>query len=172
MGYDRAEQIQEGVSRDGLEGNFWEEGLPPRIHSQLECLHGWSVHNLLWQFVPVCDYSNTERMLTTSGSTTLLVNLESMTSKPNASGGSKNCVAWKVEKAVHYFVHADKVTTDSSLIGIRTKKPFCWYWSGTPFHLYENYASMFPCPWKMHDLNTIYLQWTLIPAKVVVKYCR
>ncbi len=45
----------------------------------------------------------------------LLVNLcESMTSKPNVGGGSKNCVAWKVEKAVHYFVHADKVSTDSS----------------------------------------------------------
>ncbi len=37
-----------------------------------------------------------------------------MTSKPKAGGGSKDCVAWKVEKAVLYFVHADKVTTDSS----------------------------------------------------------
>ncbi len=31
-----------------------------------------------------------------------------MTSKPNAGGGSKNCVSWKFEKAVHDFVHADK----------------------------------------------------------------
>ncbi len=53
-------------------------------------------------------------MLTATGFTPLLVNLESMTSKPNAGGGSKNCVAWKVEKAVHHVVHADKVTTDSS----------------------------------------------------------
>ncbi len=36
-----------------------------------------------------------------------------MTSKPNPGGGRKGCVAWKVEKAAQYFVHADKVTTDS-----------------------------------------------------------
>ncbi len=53
-------------------------------------------------------------MLAATGFTPLLVNLESMTSKPNASGGSKDCVAWKVEKAMHYFVHADKGTTDFS----------------------------------------------------------
>ncbi len=35
--------------------------------------------------------------------TPLLVNLESVTSKPNAGGGSENCAAWKVEKAVHYW---------------------------------------------------------------------
>ncbi len=114
MGYDRVEQIGEGVSGDGLEGKFWEKGLPPCIQSQLECLHGWSVHNLLWQLVPVRDYSNAKRMLTATGFTLLLVNLGSMTSKPNAGGGSKDCVAWKVEKAAHYFVHADKVTTDCS----------------------------------------------------------
>ncbi len=39
-----------GVLGDGLEGNFWEEGLSPCIQSQLECLHGWSVQNRLWQF--------------------------------------------------------------------------------------------------------------------------
>ncbi len=60
------------------------------------------------------DYSNAERMLAVTGFTPLLVNLESMTSKPNAGGDSKDCVEWKVEKAGHYFVHADKVTTDSS----------------------------------------------------------
>ncbi len=42
-----------GSIRDGLEGNFREGGLPPCIQSHLECLHGWSVHNLLWQLVPV-----------------------------------------------------------------------------------------------------------------------
>ncbi len=40
VGYDRVEQIREGVSGDGLEGNFWEEGLPSCIQSQLEYLHG------------------------------------------------------------------------------------------------------------------------------------
>ncbi len=53
-------------------------------------------------------------MLAVTGFTPLLVNLESMTSKPNVGGGSKDCVAWKVEKAVHYFVHADKVIKESS----------------------------------------------------------
>ncbi len=37
-----------------------------------------------------------------------------MTSKPNAGGGSKDCVTGKDEEAVHNFVHADKVTTNSS----------------------------------------------------------
>ncbi len=46
-------------------------------------------------------------MLASTGFTPLLVNLESMTSKLNAG-------AWKVEKAMHYFLHADKVTMDSS----------------------------------------------------------
>ncbi len=114
LGYDRVEHVREGAPGDGLEGDFWEEGLPSCIQSQLERLHGWVVHNLLWQFVPVRDSSNVERILATTGFTPLLVNLEGMTSKPNASGGSKNCVTWKVEKAVHYFVQADKVTTDSS----------------------------------------------------------
>ncbi len=40
VGYDRVEQIREGVLWNGLEGNLWEEGLPPCIQSQLECLHG------------------------------------------------------------------------------------------------------------------------------------
>ncbi len=42
------------------------------------------------------------------------VNIESMISKANAGRGSKDCVAMKVEEAVHNVVHADKVTTDSS----------------------------------------------------------
>ncbi len=106
-------QIWEGVLGNGLEGNLWEEGLPPCIQSQLKCLHRWSVHNLLWQLVPARDHSNTECMLRATGFTPLLVNLESMASKPNAGGCSKDCVAWKVEKAVNYFLHADKVTADS-----------------------------------------------------------
>ncbi len=54
--------------------------------------------------MPVWDYSNDERMLAVTGFTPLLVNLESMTSKPNAGEVSNNCIAWKFEKAVHYFV--------------------------------------------------------------------
>ncbi len=99
---------------DGLDGDFWEEGLPSCILSKLECLRGWSVHNLLWQLVPVRDYSNAERFLAATGFTPLLVNLQSMTSKPNAGGGSEYRVTWKVEEAVHNFVHADKVTMNSS----------------------------------------------------------
>ncbi len=106
------EQIREGVLGDGLEGDFWEEGLLSCVQSKLECFHGCSGHNFLWQFVPVRDYSNAERMLAATGLTLLLVNFEIMTSKPSAGGGSKDCVTWKVEEAVHYFVHADKVTTD------------------------------------------------------------
>ncbi len=108
------EQIQEGVLEYGLEGYFWEEELPSCVQSKLECLRGCSGHYFLWQFVPEWDYSNAERMLVATGLTLLLVNLESMASKPNADGGKKDCVTWKVEGAVHNFVHADKVTTDSS----------------------------------------------------------
>ncbi len=105
MRYDRVEQIWEGALGDGLEGNFWEEGLPLCVQSRFECLHGRSGHNILWQLVQVCDYSDTERML---------ANLQSMNSKPSADGGSKGRVTWKVEEAVLYFLHADKVTTNSS----------------------------------------------------------
>ncbi len=95
-------------------GNLWEEGLPLCIQSKFECLHGCSCHNILWQLVPVRDYSDAERMLAATSPTPLLVNLQTMTSKPNAGGGSKDCVTWEVEEAVINFVHADKVTTDSS----------------------------------------------------------
>ncbi len=53
-------------------------------------------------------------MLATTSPTPLLVNLQGMTSQPNAGGGSIGRVTWKVEEAVHNFVHADKVTTNSS----------------------------------------------------------
>ncbi len=104
----------EGVLGYGLEGNFWEKGLPLCVQSRFECLHGCSGHNILWQLVPVWDNSDAERMLATTRLTPLLVNLQSMTSKPNAGGGSKDRVTWKVEEAIHNFVHADKVTTNSS----------------------------------------------------------
>ncbi len=108
------EQIWEGVLGDWLEGNFWEEGLPLCVQSKFECLHGCSGHNILRQLVPVWGYSDAERMLATTSLTPLLVNLQSMTSKPNAGGGSVYGVTWKVEEAVHNFVHEDKVTTNSS----------------------------------------------------------
>ncbi len=108
------EQIREGVLGDGLEGNFMEERLPLRVQSKLECLHVFSGHNFHWQFVPVRDYSNAAPMLAATGLTPLLVNRECMTSKPNAGGDSKDCVTCKVEEAVHNFVHADKINTDSS----------------------------------------------------------
>ncbi len=50
-----------------------------------------------------------------TGVTPLLVDLESMTAKPRASGGSKYGVAMIFEMTVHYFVHTYKVTTDSSM---------------------------------------------------------
>ncbi len=85
-GYGSVKQSRDGVFGDELEFDFWEEGLPSRIQSQLE---------YLWQFIPVRDYSNAKRMLAGTG------------------WHSKTCVTWKAEKAVHYFVHTDKVTTDS-----------------------------------------------------------
>ncbi len=75
---------------------------------------GMKHYQSLWQFVPVWDYKTTELMSAATGFTPFLLNFESMTSKTNVSGGNKNCVAWKVEKAVHYFVYADKVIADSS----------------------------------------------------------
>ncbi len=53
-------------------------------------------------------------MLAATGFTPLLVNIESGTAKPRAGGGSKNCVTWKVEKAVYYTVHINNVIVDSS----------------------------------------------------------
>ncbi len=108
------ERIREGVLGDVLEGNFWEEGLPLCVQSKFECLHGCSGHNILWKRAPVWDHSDAERILATTSPTPLLVNLQSMTSNPNPGGGSRYRVTWKVEEAVHNFVHADKVTTNSS----------------------------------------------------------
>ncbi len=108
------EQIRERVLGNRLKGNSWEEGLPSCGQSKLECFHGCSGHNFLRQFASVRDYSDAERMLATTSPTPLLVNLESMTSKPSAGWGSKDYVIWKVEEVMHNFVHADKVTTDSS----------------------------------------------------------
>ncbi len=53
-------------------------------------------------------------ILATSGFTPPLVNLESITAKPRVGRGSKNFARGKVKKAVCYFVHTEKATTDSS----------------------------------------------------------
>ncbi len=103
VGYERVGYLREGISGDELEGNFWEDGLPPCIQSQLECLHGWSVHNGLWQLVPVRDHSNAEHMLTATAFTPLLVNLESMTSKVNAGEAAKTASHGKSRRPCSIF---------------------------------------------------------------------
>ncbi len=85
------------VIGDGLEGNLWEQGLPSYIQPWLEYLHRWSVHNPLWQFIPIRDYSNAKRMSPATGFAPLLVNPESMAAKPSAGVGDKYCIARKVE---------------------------------------------------------------------------
>ncbi len=103
-----------GILGGGLKGDFWEQRLPSCIRLRLEYLHRWSVHNLLWRFIQVRDYSNAERMLAATGFAPMLVNFQRMTAKPKTGGSSKHCVAWKVKKAVHYFVPTDKTTTEFS----------------------------------------------------------
>ncbi len=103
-------QGREGISGDGLEGDFWVEKPPSCIKSQLERLHGWTVHNFSWQFVPVQDCSNGECMLAATGFTLLLVNLESMTSKPKASGGIKN-VSYGMSRNPFLLKHIVKIKT-------------------------------------------------------------
>ncbi len=49
-----------------------------------------------------------------TGLAQLLVNFEGVTLKSKVGGVSKNCVGWKIEKAVQYCVHTKKATTDSS----------------------------------------------------------
>ncbi len=104
---------------DGLEGNFWEEALPLCVQSRFECLHGCSGHNILWQLVPIWDYSDAERMLATTSLTTLLVNLQSMPSKPNAGGGSKYRVTWKVENLLHWVIISSNINKTIKSTGLQ-----------------------------------------------------
>ncbi len=62
-------------------------------------------------------------MLASTGFTPLLVNFESMTTKPKTGDGHEKCVGRKAEKAVHYFVHTDKATTDSSTDKVKQPQP-------------------------------------------------
>ncbi len=66
-------------------------------------------------------------MLVTTSSTPLMVNLQSITSKPNVGGGSKDRVTWKVEEAVHNLVQADKITTNSSTDNQRCLLHVCFH---------------------------------------------
>ncbi len=69
-----------------------------------------SVQYPFWQLIPACDYSNAERMLAMPTFTPLFT-----TTKFRAGGGSKNGAAYNAEKVERYFMHTDKVTTDSSV---------------------------------------------------------
>ncbi len=61
--------------------------------SRCENYHRRGAHNFFWQPIAAWAYSNTEGMFVTSGVTPL----ESMTAKPRASGGSKDCGPWKID---------------------------------------------------------------------------
>ncbi len=86
-------------------------------------------------------------MLTATGFTPLLVNLENVISNPNAGGGSKDCVTWKVEEAVHFSVHTDKVTTDCSTDKAKELQPQgrCLIWDVAQPHykLYREFLNTF-----------------------------
>ncbi len=60
----------------------------------------------------VLNNSKDEGFTISPGFTPLQVNFKNMTAKPRVGGGSKHCVAWKVEKAVRYAIHTDVVTKD------------------------------------------------------------
>ncbi len=123
------EQISEGALGDELEGNSWEEGLPPCAQSKLQRLHGCSVHNFLWQIVPVRDFSNAECMLTTTGPTLLLVNLESMTSKPNAVGSAKTASHGKSRWPCIMLRESHAALLSVAKGGISETAAFLWGWS-------------------------------------------
>ncbi len=66
----------------GLEGSFWEQGLPSTDRAHLEYFHRRSVHNIQWPVIPIQDCSYREGILASSDVTPMLVNLESVTTKP------------------------------------------------------------------------------------------
>ncbi len=88
---DKVEQVLGRKVREGL-------GV-----SRLEYFYRRGVHNLLWQFILVWDYSNVEGILATLAGTPLLANLESMNAEPRGVGRSKDGAPWKIEKAVGNF---------------------------------------------------------------------
>ncbi len=74
-----------------------ETGSGGHIGGRLRSLR--SAHNLLWQFIPIRDYSNAESVLAATGFTPLLVSFESMTSKPNAGGAAKTVSHGKLRRS-------------------------------------------------------------------------
>ncbi len=69
-------QVLERIWREGLEGNLRKQGLASCVQSRLEHFHKRSVHNHLWQFIPVRDYSSAEGILIMLGITPLSVDLD------------------------------------------------------------------------------------------------
>ncbi len=63
--YNEMEQLLERILEDGLEENLRKQGLPSCVHPRLEYAYQQSVHDLLWQLIPVGDYSNAGGMLAT-----------------------------------------------------------------------------------------------------------
>ncbi len=81
VGYDRVEQIREGVSGGGLEGASGKR--------DCHCAPSRNLNVSMDEAVTISSCNLFEHMLATTGFTPLLVNLESMTSKPSKGGGSK-----------------------------------------------------------------------------------
>ncbi len=131
MGYDRLEQICEGVLGDGLEGNFWEEGLPLCVQSKFECLHGCSGHNFLWQLVPVRDYSDAERMLATTSLTPLLVNIQSMTSKTNAAKAASHGKSRRPCNILYMQIRSPRIL-------LRIRENSCSRWRAVSYGTWRN----------------------------------
>ncbi len=128
------EQIWEGVLGDGLEGNFWEEGLPLRVQSRIGCLYGCSGHNILWQLVPVWGYSDAERMLATTSLTPLLVNLQSMTSKPDAVGAASTASHGKSRRPCIILY----MQIRSPRILLRVRENSCSRWRAVSYGTWRN----------------------------------
>ncbi len=64
------------------------------------------------------------------------------TSKDRADGDSKNYGAWKIEKAMHCFVHTDEVSRDSSTDWGKSRSRFASYgtWHRVETHIYASYV--------------------------------
>ncbi len=119
---------------NGLEGNFWEEGLSLCVQSKLECLHGCSGHHFLCQLIPVRDYSNAERMLAATSLTPLLLNLQSMTSKPNAGGAAKTASHGRSMRPCIILY----MQISSARILLRTRENSCSRWMAVSYGTWRN----------------------------------
>ncbi len=79
--------------------------------------------------------------------TWLLVNLENVTTMPRVDRGSKNGIVRKVEKAVPFFVHADKVTTifstDWGKVSQLMESCLIWDMAQPFYNLHNRFLSVF-----------------------------